>query len=188
MLYLYPEFESLYWAGDASRWTYGGVVKVGTETHKFIPVGTTQMSKEHSVPWSMGIYGGFLPRGRSDMYFGGGVEFQRAYEAAKSRTVCPTVAEAVLECSTASYGAPSKEENHLVYLEARRAFKQFSASAKIVHDVRNGGTKVDVPFFLYSDAQGKISTGVRIGWTDMEAFSFGVFVGSAFDLGADSSP
>lgn len=177
-----PELEAFLWAPEAKRWLYGASLKLGSEKFEYtVPASTTKDSVQEQ-PWAIGLFAGLLPTSWNDLYLGFGLEYQQTFKAATSRTVCPAVTtNEVLECTTNPYGPPSERDKLLLSIEARRMFKKFPAVLKLTHDLRNDETGLDLPIFLLNDTAGGYSSGVRIGWTDTDQFSFGVFFGSDFD-------
>ncbi|QCW24412.1 hypothetical protein FE772_00745 [Lysobacter enzymogenes] len=181
-LHLYPDFEALYWDPNAPRVTYGGFAKIGSENFDFIKNGTISSETQHEVPWSIGLFGGIVPRASHDMYFGAEISYERAFKAADSRTICPPISGTVLECVTGNYGSPSEQEKVLGSLEVRKAFGKMGAALKITHDFRSHDTGADAPIYLARSISGGFSSGLRLGWTSKDQFSVGVFIGSEFQF------
>lgn len=180
----YPYFRALYWNPKSRRYVYGAFARIGDETYKYIQPSTTTEASTHERPASVGIFGGLVPAINQDTFFGAGLEYQKAFEPTKVRTVCPTadpVAD-VVECISGPYGSPKESDRLLLSLEARRAFGSMGALIKVTHDLRNSNTGVDVPLFLFNDPKTGFSTGVRLGWSNTDQFSLGVFFDAAFQL------
>ncbi len=180
----YPYFRALYWNPNSRRYVYGAFARIGDETYKYIQPGTTTETSNHERPASVGMFGGIVPAINKDTFFGAGLEYQKAFEPSKVRTVCPTAEPDtdVVECVSGPYGSPKESDRLLLSLEARRAFGSMGALIKVTHDLRNSNTGVDVPLFLFNDPQTGFSTGVRLGWSNTDQFSLGVFFDAAFQL------
>src|SRR5690606_13690916 len=100
----------------------------------------------NEMPWSIGLFGGVFPAQTTNLYVGGRLEYQDAWKAANSRTVCPADGGPVIECITRAYGPPAHGERLIGAVEARRRFGrfgQYGAILKLSHDFRNSTSAVD---------------------------------------------
>ena len=182
MLALYPEFEALYWNPDSPRWVYGASARIGTEKFKYLPAGTAAFQSSRETPWAIGVYGGLIPKVSNDLYLGASLEYQDVFASSSPVTICPTEASGdVIECLTGAYGPPKQTDRLIVSLEGRKAFGGAGAILRLSHDLRSGDYGIDLPVHLFNFTSG-LSSGFRLGWTNTDQFSLGVFVGAAFSL------
>jgi len=59
---------------------------------------------------------------------------------------------------------------------------RWALAPSITFDALTDDYEFDVPVFLVGDADGKLTGGVRFGYSNDDKAIFGVFIGSAFDL------
>jgi len=166
----------------AWRWSYGYKASVGRDSFDyFVPTALTKATAIRE-PWGVGTFVSFVPPGHESL-FSASLEFQRSYKAAKSKVNCPASdGSAAVECVNGSIGGPQNKDKHLVALEYRSVMLDKGYSVRLTHDFRNDETGVDVPIYLVQDSAGKLNGGLRLGWTNTDKFTFGVFVGSAFGI------
>lgn len=175
---------------DPAAWrrSYGVSASVGHDAFDYFLPTTLAAESMTRKPWSVAAQFAFLPppstgESRRQWYFAGGLEYQRTYAPAKVRTFCPVTDSAdAFECTTGNFGPPVKKDKRLVSFEARTKVMGSGVSLKITRDFRNDETGVDMPIYLVGDGAGALNGGLRLGWTNTDKFSFGVFVGSSFDI------
>lgn len=184
------ELGALY--GDPKAWrrSYSIKANVGHDAFDFYLPTTLATDTTTRKPWSVAAQLGFVPplsgaaENSRGWYFAGGVEYQRSYLPGKVRTFCPAV-EGIepFECTTGNFGPPVKKDKRLASFEARtKVMGGHGMSLRITRDFHNDETGVDLPVYLVKDSAGALNGGLRLGWTNTDKFSFGVFVGGSFDL------
>jgi hypothetical protein len=178
---LYPAYRSAFWDPQPQRrWTWGGQLRVGEESFDYFNADLTK-GRDSEIPWGVKAYFGFIPRGMP-AFVAFGAEWQRSYQAIPPATACANSTNPVLSCVTGSLGPPREKTKHLLSIEARRELGDYAVALKATHDLKNDESGVDLPIYLFRNEAGQFSGGVRAGWTSTDAFSFGVFVGTPFNI------
>jgi len=179
---LYANYMALFWDPAAWKSTYGVEATIGYEEFKFREVATLDKNDSNETPWSIGLFGGFIPPSKN-AFVSFGLKFQETYKPTDKRTVCPTETELeYLECITGNIGGPNEKKKHLAYIDVRSQLEHMGFSARVTHDFKNDETGVDLPIYLLKSSKGIFNGGLRLGWTSEDDFSFGVFVGSDLKL------
>lgn len=182
--HLYPEFRSLFWAENSTKWAYGVEATIGHENFDYRDPLTLDKRDQDETPWGINVFGGVIPGG-FDTLFTLGFEFQESYKANPTSTSCPVATAGVVACTTGNIGAPKRKEKHLTYFEMRSELLDVAYSLRLTHDFESNDSGVDLPIYIVKNSDGKLNAGIRVGWTDAnddDDFDFGVFVGSAFSL------
>lgn len=179
---LYDQAVALFFKPDSLRWNWGANATIGYESDDYFNPTTLAAANRKAEPWSVGLYGGLYPGKNS--YISGAFDLAHAYKAAKNQTLCPTGGGGVVECVTGSFGPPKETEKHLVSLSARAQTedKTYAAALTLTHDVKSGDSGADLPIYLFNDPKHALNGGLRLGWTNTDHFTAGVFVGSTFSL------
>lgn len=180
---LYPVFMSYLFSSTASHvWTYGAAGKIGQEEYDFFLPTTLASQSTKKVPWSASIYGGVGPI-NMPAFFSAGAEFQHQYTAKKSKVLCPTTAgSSPIQCVNGSIGAPTAADKHLLYVEGRSDLGFAAVDLRVTHDFASGDNGVDVPVYLFHDSKSSWTGGIRLGWTNTDHGTAGIFVGNSFSL------
>ena len=171
---------ALFFKPDSMRWNWGANATIGYESDDYFSPTTLSAANKKSEPWSVGLYGGFFAGPK--FYVSGAFDLAHSYKAAKTRTLCPTGSGGVIECVTGSFGPPKETEKHLASLNARTEIADVGVALKLTHDVKSGDSGADLPIYLFSDSKHALNGGLRLGWTNTDHFTAGVFVGSTFDI------
>ena len=83
---------------------------------------------------------------------------------------------------------PTRQDKELVYFEFRRRTQKggfnrqgMAFEPRITHDFEKDESALDVPIFLFKNADDQLTAGLRVGWTDEEdEWGLAIFVGSRF--------
>lgn len=182
---LSPNVAAFFFDHDAFKLNYGATLTVGHDAYDFYDTKTLATQSATKTPWGVDGYIGFIPRA-SNSFLSAGVEFERAYTAAKSKIECPAATGvSPLQCVSGSFGAPTKSDKHLVYVEDRADFGLAAIDLRVTHDFASGDNGVDLPVYLFKDPKSTWTGGVRVGWTNTDHFDVGLFVGSSFGVFKD---
>jgi hypothetical protein len=179
---LYPTFVGYFFDPNALKWTYGAKATVGRESYDFFNATSLASQKDQKGPWSLGAYAGLVPP-LTNAFLSAGVEFQHAYMPRKAKVVCPSSTGASqIQCVNGSIGAPQATDKHLVYADGRADLGFAAIDLRVTHDFASGDNGVDLPIYLFRDTKSTWTGGLRLGWTNTDQFSLGIFVGSSFGL------
>ena len=162
-------------------WLQGFRFKAGYDNFTFFDPDSLTKRSRNKVPWSTGAFIGVLSE---TSYYSAGLDYQRTYKAATSGTACPLPepGATLIHCVSGALDAPSSKEKHLATLEGRWLFGARAVGIKIVRDFKNDNWGIDVPLYLFPNDKGMLTGGLRLGWTNTDQFSAGVFVGVPFKL------
>ena len=153
-------------------------------------------AKQHQtkVPWSVKAYGGLVPWGSLGL-FRAGIEYQDAFKASASGTLCPLGTGPVLTCSTGSLGGPKRSEKLIVSGEYRQligvperwggwaGLKAIGLDLGFSYDTKSDVYGFDLPLSIVLGSTKSTVAGVRLGWqSDDHHVIAGVFLGSALSL------
>jgi hypothetical protein len=183
LLQYYPEFKSLYWSPKAWKYVYGIEGTIGHDNYEFISMNTLEEQDQDKTPWAIGGFLGAIPPGLNALFTIGG-QYQNAYKAANTQTICPasTAGNPVIS-KTGAIGEPSSQQKHLLYVEDRTELLTLGLSIRISHDFKDGDTGIDFPVYIFRNKKNNLSGGLRMGWTDKtHDTTFGVFIGGDFSL------
>jgi hypothetical protein len=147
---------------------------------------TTQSERPRSVGL---FYGRVFASARAS--FLTGFDYQQAYKAATPTTLCnPPATNGLQSCTTGAFVGPTRQDKELVYFEFRRRTQKggfnrqgMAFEPRITHDFEKDESALDVPIFLFKNADDQLTAGLRVGWTDEEdEWGLAIFVGSRFNL------
>ncbi len=141
------------------------------------------------VGWEVGGYASVFPLPQSALTVRG--RYQDSFKATDTVTICPPFPAGAtsVQCTTGAFAIPKQTEKLLLAVEFRvwggsgKGFiGHWAVAPSITFDAFTDDYEVDVPVFLVGNADGKLSGGVRFGYSNNDKAVFGVFIGSAFDL------
>ena len=121
----------------------------------------------------------------------GSVGYELGYEGQDEVTLCPAASgSAPVICTTASPGAPERDEGLLLSLGLKHRFSgrdgkplALAVSPLVTYDALDDVWGVDFPIYFFSDGKSGLNGGIRAGWrSDENEVSFGIFIGSAFNI------
>lgn len=149
----------------------------------------TPYSLSASLGWS-------FDRDAVPVYLGLGFELSREYPGVDDRTLCaPPPAAGPQECFTGRFGAPEHRDSQVAHFVGR--FQRnwpipFAVELKPAYDLNNDIAELAATLYFVPGADGGLRGGLRARWrtedddpmTEDERFTFGVFVGAPFSLGA----
>lgn len=140
------------------------------------------------VGWEVGGYASVFPLPKTAISLRG--RYQGSFKATDTVTVCPPIPTGAnsVQCETGSFAAPKRTEKLLLSTELRlwggngKGFiGRWAVAPSITLDALADDYEVDVPVFLVGNADGKLTGGVRLGYSNIDEAVFGIFIGSAFD-------
>lgn len=141
------------------------------------------------VGWEVGGYASVFPLPQSALTVRG--RYQDSFKATDTVTVCPPFPAGAtsVQCTTGAFAIPKQTEKLLLAAEFRvwggggKGFiGRWAVAPSITFDALTDDYEVDVPVFLVGNADGELTGGVRLGYSNDDKAVFGVFIGSAFDL------
>ncbi len=183
-LNLYPVFSSYFWGPRTWKFSYGIHGKIGTEEFNFFDPSTLMKRDQDENPWVVGVKAKLIPPKFNASLM---LEYthQNAYKAVNTVTACPvTLGTTPTVCVTGSIGAPTQNIKRLLAFEARREFSKpnLGLALKVTHDFENDHTGLELPIYLFEDSEENLNGGIRLGWTNTDSFTAGVFAGREFKL------
>lgn len=178
----YPEFKSFFWNSNAWKFVYGIEGAVGYENFEFISKQTFEKQDRDKTPWSASGFVGAVPPGYNAVLTIGG-QFQDAYKATKTQTVCPVTTGTSVICNSGALGEPDHQQKYILYIEGRTELLSLGINVRISHDFKRDDTGVDVPIYIFRDKKNSLNGGIRIGWIDkMHKTVLGLFIGGNYSL------
>ena len=125
---------------------------------------------------------------KSNLAFSLGGIYENAFDQTDETVVCIND-NTDLNCASGRPFAPVREDNFLVFSEARKLIPtnnahipQIGIAPRITYNFEKNLTGVSVPIFLIPE-DGGLSSGLQFGWrSDTDRVSAGIFVGGAFDF------
>lgn len=131
--------------------------------------------------WGMTVAAAFHPPSRNHL-FAVGADLQRLHRAGDVIIRCPpSNGTDPVTCVSGSDGPPTKVTRKLLWGEARGAVGPVAYSLRLTRDLESDETGVDLPIYLFRNAEGKLSGGVRLGWTSEQDFGAGIFISAPLD-------
>lgn len=179
-------YESVFWEldKDAYRWLWGATAKAGFQNYEFVTVSATATQKTSGKPWSIGLWGGFQP-GDREVLLTLNAQYQRAMEEGDASTVCPVPSQSATStvCVTGPLDAPKEVTKRLLTAEARARISGFGVAFSLTRDFAAKTTGVEIPIYFWTDKDGKLTAGLKVGWTSKKnETAVGVFIGTPFAL------
>jgi hypothetical protein len=175
-------FDALFF--DLAKWQFmwGGSGTVGHRIFEYLNESDLTKSKTTKTPWGASAFFAAIPP-KLPMLITAGFEYRDKHKDADSGTLCPTQGEgAVVRCKTGSVGAPSPDQQQLLFTEVRTLFGASAVSLKAAYDFKQDRLSGDLPIYLVKSPSGALSGGVRVSWEEKKDVQYGVFVSSAFSL------
>ena len=181
---LYPEFVSYFWGPRAWKFSYEINGKIGVEEFNFFDPVTLMKRDQDENPWTLGIKAKLVPLNFNALFM---LEYthQNAYKAANSATACPvSLGTTPTVCITGNIGAPTRNIKRLLAFETRKEFSDhnWGLALKVTHDFENNDTGLELPLYLFKDSEENLSGGIRLGWTNTDSITAGMFAESEFKL------
>ena len=188
----YEDYMTFFENPDQWKWAIGLSGRLGYEEFEFIESSNREMETRNETPWSFGFHVGAIPA-RFTSALVAGYQYQRSYSESELGAFCPGSGGETVACVTGKAGPPDEEEKHILYLEARTVtwknneafgglFRKIGLTVRFSHDFENDDSGVDVPVFLLFDEKSVINGGFRVGWTNTDQGSFGLFLGRPFSI------
>ena len=183
----------------ANIWLWTAALEVGHQEIAWRDALSLAEEKTQRTPYAFSVSGG-VSLGRSEsqqpFYLGGGFELSRKYPGVDSRTLCaPPPAAGPQECFSGRFGAPEPRDSQVIHFVGRFqevAGTPFAVELKPAYDLNNDIAELAATLYFVPDSTGGLRGGLRARWrtedddplTEDERFTFGVFVGAPFSLGA----
>jgi hypothetical protein len=131
--------------------------------------------------WGMTVAAAFHAPGRNQL-FAVGADLQRLHKAGDTIIRCPpSNSVGPVTCVSGADGPPSRVTRKLLWGEARGAVGPVAYSLRLTRDLELDETGVDLPIYFFRNAEGKLSGGVRLGWTSEQDFGAGIFISAPLD-------
>lgn len=174
-------FLRLHWGDKPMMRSYGLSARTGRVSLDYLDLVTIAERSVEKTAWSVKGFYAMRPLHKPWLVLFA-VEHQDGYEAQDEKTLCPP---GVIECVTGAYGAPAHVVRTLISAEARRSFKDFSASVSLTYDPDDDLYAVELPLYVTRDGGGApLNSGIKLNWrSDTDELVASVFVGKAFSLG-----
>jgi hypothetical protein len=185
---VYSELLEDTWIGITSLRLAGGIRKID-----YVNVGADSISQSDSQDdvWSAEIAQSWFKPELALLSIG--ARYERTVKPQKTGTVCPASSgTAPVTCTSGSIGSPKREENEVVYSEAK--WSPFAGklgvaiAPRLSYEIEDSDFGFDLPIYLIQskkkdDGDRDFVGGVRLGWSGEEnEFTAGVFVGKSFEL------
>lgn len=176
-----------YWADYLKKpiWILSSNLKAGREDFDYLSGMDKQSAKRK--PWGGGVNLTYL---KPEAYMiSAGYEYQKGYNPQKNGVVCPVVSSgSFVNCVQGAKGAPTENINHIFAVEYKQPFLikdiPFAIAPKVQRDLEDDVTAVSIPVYFFQNEKGGLTGGLSTDWNSKEKdWMFGVFIGSAFDLG-----
>lgn len=116
------------------------------------------------------------------LQLGFGLDFQRRYEAAATRLICPSSSAQPIFCVKGAYGPPIETTKRQAWVGVKHGFGRIAYQVRATYDFSERETAVDVPIYLVRNHDGKLSAGLRLGWTSETHATAGIFVSKGFEF------
>ncbi|HEX8573877.1 MAG TPA: hypothetical protein VF759_14125 [Allosphingosinicella sp.] len=184
----YREFLAHIIHSDATD--FGFEASVGFNDFEWIDPATFAPQKERRTGWSVtGHYNQYLRRTKTAIILS--AAYQRAYEAAEEKLICPPVTtDPASQCKNARGAAPQRNENLLLTAGIRHQFMRdgtllnLAVAPAVTYDAIDDVFGVELPVYFVPDKDGRLSGGVRFGYrSDREdKFTVGVFFATTFSI------
>jgi hypothetical protein len=113
---------------------------------------------------------------------------ERAYKGAKAIQVCEAVPDTTQTiCKTVARQGPTQDDNEIATLEVRQSLGRFGFNPRVSYEFNDKAWLTELLTYLFTSKAKGLNGGVRLAYRsddvdDNEDFSFGVFVGTAFQL------
>jgi hypothetical protein len=169
---------------------FGGTLTVNSQSFAYAP-GTILDPKELKEESKQGL-GASLTYGRlflgSQTYAGITGSIARTYKGDKAVQVCEAVPDTNQTiCKTLARKAPSEDDNESAMFEVRQSVGRFGFNPRISYEFNDKAVLAELLTYLFTSKAKGLNGGVRLAYLsddvdDNEDFSFGVFIGTAFQL------
>jgi hypothetical protein len=180
------KFLELIWGKHPAMKSWGVNARAGYDTFDYLDTATLAERSVDKSSWSAKAFHAWRRIGQpwiATVSF----DHQEGYESVEAANHCPP-GGAPTACVEGSLGAPKKIQKDILAAEYRRIFNNFSVSTTLQYDANNDVWAAEVPFYLTRNKDGDFTGGVKLGWrSDTDEFTAGVFVGTAFSLGAPTN-
>ena len=141
-----------------------------------------QAGSERHIGWGIGASATFVPPTRR-YALTVGVDVQRHHEDADAAILCPpSNGIDSVQCVNGPFGPPTEVTSKLAWAQVRGAIGWAGYQLRATHDFESGDNGIDLPLYLVRNAAGKLSGGLRLGWTSEDDFNAGIFVSTPFEL------
>lgn len=179
---LLDEYENIFLDPDKSHSQWGFEIKIGREDFAYLDPVSFQEQSETEDTGSISFFYTMLPASSQSAYTFG-LEYQQAFESAKSEVRCPANGGDAVTCASGAFAEPSDKNGELIFFEYRRRVAGKAMSVRLTHDNESDVNGLDIPVYLIQDNKESLNGGIRIGYRDdTDDVEFGVFVGSSFKL------
>lgn len=162
---------------------------VGHEKLSFRDPVSLAESDQKKNSFSLGSSIGYVPRIDRPWGFFLGGEYKRYYELPDEETRCPVPGTGVtsVTCYTAAFGTPVRKTDAIAFGAIRYSGDvvgvPLGAELKVAYEPSENRWGVALPVYFIKNKDGKLNGGAKIGWqSDKDDFSFGFFIGAAFDF------
>lgn len=164
---------------------YGATATYSEKEYSYFASNALDKETHRKYPWASSIY---LSWGNPKKNYLVGIEFeyQERYKAADDEIRCPgTSGGGYFSCQEAASSAPEKTTGRVTSLIYRKKLEvlktSLAVSPKISYNNQNSLFEVQLPVYLFQDANNNLTGGIRIDWdNDKHDTNLSVFVGNTF--------
>lgn len=176
------EARSLFPGPTPGGWLYGASAKVGVQDSKYFDAVTLAESTRRGHPWSLGVFGGWVPANFSTAMLLLKVDRKRTIKDADEGVRCPQSSTFPVQCVSGAIGAPAEKTGTAVTFDARWLVStKLAVSLAVSRDSSRDVTAVELPVYFMRNAAGGLTGGIKLNWSSEEKKTgVAVFVGVPF--------
>lgn len=163
---------------------YGGSASIGYQSFDFKDPVTFDGESMDKTPWSVELFVGRYSADRSRLYRAGYTRVEN-FKAATSSIRCRDE-DGSQVCENSAFSEPENDSKDIGFVEYRQSFGNNAlvkaAKIKLSVDFDSNEPEVDIPLYMFGNAEGSLNGGVRATWSEEENAVLGIFVGSKFSI------
>lgn len=161
--------------------SYAVTAELGHDTFDYLTPQMGEKSVDH-IDWRVGASASFVMPSRRFRY-ALGADYGRSHRPGRDVILCPSASGPdPVECVSGPLGPPTEQTRKVIWAEARGGLAALGYSLKVAHDFESDTTGVDLPIYLLRNANGALTGGVRIGWSEETDVVYGIFLSSPLSL------
>jgi hypothetical protein len=117
---------------------------------------------------------------------GAGYEYSRTFKGGTQTQICtPIGTSSATSCANGALAPPTEKIDHILFVEGRMivdARHRFALSPRVEYGVKTHDYGVQLPIYLAGNKDRILDGGIGIGWTNIDHWGVGIFVGKAFSF------